>query len=183
MDALSPTAQTLHASMAKTGTVLPAFMVNDDNRAEQQRQLQLLAGLVGLAHANGAAIPLDTLTTETLFDALDGKMGLKTSGVFAFSELLEILGEAHSRAVNPPFPVPGIPTVTHPDGEPAEETFGIDLSGFDGTLSARQARIWVDLLAETVTLAQKRYPWRAGTTPEDHAEPFVPGRPPEEPTI
>lgn len=179
MSALSSTAAALQAALSSHGVLLPAFLVTDTNRAEQRRRLELVAGLVGLASANGADLDVAALTPDALYGALDGVLGLESSGLFSFAELLEALDEAHQRAVSPPFPVPGIPTEDHPDGEPAALTFGVDLSRFDGTLSARKVRIWVDLLADTLTRTQQRRPWREGTRREAHAEPFVPGRPPE----
>lgn len=181
MDALSPTADALYAAMSQSGTLLPAFLITDANRDAQRRQLERLAGLVGLASANGAALDIASLTPDALYGALDGVMGLEGSGIYSFSELLEALEESHERAINPPFPVPGIPTEEHPDGEPAALTFGIDLSAFDGTLSARQTRIWVDLLADTLTRTQQRFPWREGSSRDAHSEPFVPGPAPESP--
>jgi len=182
MDALSSTAQTLHAAMSQTGTVLPSFMVNDANRADETRKLELLAGLLALARQSSPDLSADA-SPDALYAALDAGMKLEQYGIFDFKELMELLDEAHHKAANPPFPLTGPPTAANPEGEPLSQMYGVDLSAFDGSLSDRKARVWVDLMAATLTLAQERYPWRVGTTRADHAEPFVPGRAPEEPTF
>lgn len=183
MDFLSPTANALYEAMAETGTVLPAFLITDGNRAEQQRRLELIAGLFGLAYAQRPGLTVDGLQPSDLYDILDEVLQLEQNGIYSFKELMDFLDDAQSDAVNPPFPVPALPTIEYPNGEPAAVTYGITLADFDGNLSPRKTRIWIDLLSDTMALANKHYPWRVGTSRGAHAELFTPGRPPEEPTL
>jgi hypothetical protein len=183
MDSLSSTANSLYEAMAVTGTVLPDFLINDDNRTDQRRRLELIAGLFGLASAQRSGLSADGLQPSDLYESLDEALQLEHNGIYSFKELMDFLDDAQNAAVNPPFPVPGLPTIEHPGGEPAAVTYGINLTDFDGNLSGRKTRIWIDLLSDTMALARKRYPWREGTSRADHAEPFTPGRPPEEPTL
>lgn len=179
MDTLSGAAATLYAAMAHTGTVLPAFLLNDDNQATERHTLSLIAGLTGLAQLE----PSDRLTPGQIYDALDTAYGLEKSCIFSFAELLELLSHTYEAAVHPPFPPLSIPHADRDTPETVAELYGIDLAAFSGKLSGRQRYVWDGLLIDTLGLAQARYPWRIGTTRADHAEPFVPGPPPEEPSI
>ncbi len=44
---LSEATQSLYAAMSSTGTLLPSYMVTDNNRAAQLRRLSLIAGMRG----------------------------------------------------------------------------------------------------------------------------------------
>ena len=178
MDALSDTAATLYEAMASTGTVLPAFMVNEDNEATERHKLRLIAGLVAMAQLETT----ETLAPAQIYDALDESLALEKNCIFSFDELLELLAAAYEETVHPPFPPLPIPRAGRPPELP-EDLYGVDLAAFNGKLPGRQRYVWGSLLTDTLALAQARYPWRIGTTRADHAEPFVPGKPPEEPSI
>ena len=56
---LSSTAQALYDAMSETGTLLPSYMVTDNNRAAQLRRLSLIAGMVGMARHAFKELPIE----------------------------------------------------------------------------------------------------------------------------
>jgi hypothetical protein len=180
---LSSTAQALYEAMSQTGTLLPEFMVTDNNRAGQMHQLSLIAGLVGMARATFKELPVEGLAPDALYAALDGAYSLEASGIYSFDEALALLSEVYERTVNPPYPPLLIPRPGYEDGEPLEVLYGVNLEKFSGRLSGRKRMVWGQLIEDLQKLGRERYPWRIGTSREAHSEPFVIGPPPEEPSL
>jgi len=180
---LSSTAQSLYEAMSETGTLLPSYMVTDNNRDAQMRRLSLIAGMVGMARHSFKELPIEGISPDALYAALDGVFALESHGIYSFSEALTLLSEVYERTVNPPFPPILVPRTGHEDGEPLDSFYGINLESYSGKLSGRKRMAWGELLEDLQQLGHKRYPWRIGTPREAHSEPFVVGPAPEEPSL
>jgi len=180
---LSEATQSLYAAMSSTGTLLPSYMVTDNNRAAQLRRLSLIAGMVGMARHRSRELSIEGIAPAALYAALDSAYGLEQSGIYTFDEALTLLSEVYERTVNPPYPPLLIPRPGFEDGEPLEILYGVNLETFAGKLSGRKRMVWSELLADLRALGEERFPWRIGTPREAHAEPFVVGPAPEEPSL
>ncbi len=180
---LSDTTQALYEAMSHTGTLLPSYMVTDNNRAEQMQRLALIAGMVGMARHRSRELAVAGIAPDALYGALDAAYGLEKSGIYSFDEALTLLSEVYERTVNPPYPPLLIPRPGFEDGEPLEMLYGINLEKFAGKLSGRKRMVWGELLEDLRKLGAERYPWRIGTPREAHSEPFVIGPAPEEPSL
>ncbi|MFT5681704.1 MAG: hypothetical protein ACI8RZ_002610 [Myxococcota bacterium] len=180
---LSDTTQSLYKAMSQVGTLLPTYMVTDNNRDAQMRMLSLIAGMVGMARSQDKALAVEGITPSALYAALDGAYALEASGIYSFDEALTLLGEVYEQTVNPPYPPLLIPRPGFEDGEPLEVLYGVNLEKFAGKLSGRKRMVWGELLEDLQKLGAKRYPWRIGTSREEHSEPFVIGPAPDEPSL
>ena len=180
---LSSTSQSLYDTMSGTGTLLPSFMVTDNNRAGQMRLLSLIAGLAGMARTTIKDLPLEGLEPESLYLALDAGFALEANGIYSFDEALTLMAEVYEQTVNPPYPPLLLPRPGYENGEPLESFYGVNLEKFSGKMSGRKRAAWAELMEDLQKLGQKRYPWRIGTPREAHSEPFVAGRAPEEPSL
>ena len=139
--------------------------------------------LYGMARHRSRDLAIEGIAPGALYSALDNAYGLEESGIYTFDEALTLLSEVYERTVNPPYPPLLIPRPGFEDGEPLESLYGINLEKFAGKLSGRKRMVWGELLADLRTLGEERFPWRIGTPREAHAEPFVIGPAPEEPSL
>ena len=178
---LSSTTASLYEAMSQTGTLLPSFMVTDNNRGAQMRLLSKIAGLVGMARVK--SISAESLSPESLYAAFDAAFSLEKNGIYSFDETLALLSEVYERTVNPPYPPLRLPRPGYENGEPLTVFYGINLEKFSGKLSGRKRVAWAELIEDLQKLGCKRYSWRIGTPREAHSEPFTIGLAPEEPSL
>ena len=183
MNTISDTAKKLYEVMSHTGTLLPSFMINDENRDNQTLRLSLISGLFGMAKNKDPDLDIDTLTPDSLYLSLSKNFQLEEVGIYAFDELLNLLSVIYDKTINPPYPPLLIPTPKYKKGEPLAICYGIDLKKFTGKLSGRKRTMWGKLLSKTKQLAQEKFPWREGQPRESNMEPFVIGPAPEEPKL
>ena len=166
---MSTQAKAFRQAFQAANLILPDEMLSDVNRErERWRYRHLFAMALLSKRADPDVIIDDTLTPDSLYDALAGALPLAHSAVFNLKELLQYLAVVEGRDRKPPTPFDPPP--------PAALVSPWDAAGKKpGDLTEVELDNYADMVYAAMKSAEEDMPWRDGSERDRFQREYVVG--------